>query len=192
MDKAHFKPLRAAALAATLVMVTGCATAGKFNCPAPDGVACMSTSQIYDLTNGEGSLVSAAGPAPSGKAARAAAKKDASHLVSATGDSLSLSAPVQANTGALREAALSLGGGGYTTAEVVPSVDAVARVPAMVMRIWVAPWTDVAGDLHMPSYVYTEIAGRRWSVGGDVRNANATSFDPNGPWTPSTTSVTTN
>lgn len=37
--------------------------------------------------------------------------------------------------------------------------------PARVMRIWVAPWIDAKQDLHMPSYVMTEVTPRRWSFG---------------------------
>jgi conjugal transfer pilus assembly protein TraV len=39
------------------------------------------------------------------------------------------------------------------------------REPAMIMRIWVAPWTDKNDDLYWPSYLFTEIQPRRWSVG---------------------------
>ena len=40
------------------------------------------------------------------------------------------------------------------------------RVPARVMRIWIAPWEDSRGDLHAPGYRYTEIEPRRWTLGG--------------------------
>ena len=39
------------------------------------------------------------------------------------------------------------------------------RIPARVMRIWIAPWEDSRGDLHAPGYVYTEIESRRWTLG---------------------------
>ena len=39
------------------------------------------------------------------------------------------------------------------------------RVPAQVMRVWIAPWEDSRGDLHAPGYLYTEIEPRRWSLG---------------------------
>ena len=32
------------------------------------------------------------------------------------------------------------------------------REPALVMRVWVAPWEGANGDLNAPGYVYTEIA----------------------------------
>lgn len=39
------------------------------------------------------------------------------------------------------------------------------REPALVMRVWVAPWEGANGDLNAPGYVYTEIAPRRWTIG---------------------------
>ena len=39
------------------------------------------------------------------------------------------------------------------------------RVPAQVLRVWIAPWEDAHGDLHAPGYVYTEVVPRRWSFG---------------------------
>jgi hypothetical protein len=41
---------------------------------------------------------------------------------------------------------------------------AALRVPARVMRIWIAPWEDSRGDLHAPGYLYTEIEPRRWAL----------------------------
>jgi conjugal transfer pilus assembly protein TraV len=45
------------------------------------------------------------------------------------------------------------------------------RTPAQVMRIWIAPWEDKDGDLHMASLVYSEIEHRRWVVGSKVGDA---------------------
>lgn len=39
------------------------------------------------------------------------------------------------------------------------------RTPARVMRIYVAPWVSQSGALTMPSYLYTEIEPRRWTIG---------------------------
>jgi hypothetical protein len=38
------------------------------------------------------------------------------------------------------------------------------RAPAQIMRIWIAPWEDTAGNLHGASHVFTEIAPRRWQM----------------------------
>lgn len=171
--------------AVLVLSLSGCMTSGKFSCASPDGVSCMSTQQVYEYTNG--APVSAVTPAVEDRRASRVREpgKVAAHHVGATGDALTLSAPIQPAGGSFREAALSLG-------EYAPSMIPVAEgapvalVPASVMRIWVAPWTDATGDLHMPGYVYSEVAERRWSVGGDVRALAPSSFDPNGPWTPST------
>ena len=45
-----------------------------------------------------------------------------------------------------------------------PGDPAALRVPARVMRIWIAPWEDSRGDLHAPGYLYTEIEPRRWAL----------------------------
>lgn len=39
------------------------------------------------------------------------------------------------------------------------------RTPATVMRIWIAPWIDKNDDLHVPSYLYTEVEARKWTIG---------------------------
>lgn len=39
------------------------------------------------------------------------------------------------------------------------------RVPAQVMRIYISPWEDEKGDLHMGGFVFSEISARKWSVG---------------------------
>jgi len=192
MKTAHVRPALKSVIASSLfLLLAGCATSGGFSCNAPDGVSCMSTPELYEMTNGYG-----AGQVPQPEKNRrvrasrgAASGKAAAHQVSATGDALALSAPVQSRGGSFNESALSLGASPRMAAAgphlVGNAPDAIGRMPAQVMRIWVAPWTDAIGDLHMPSFVYTEITNRRWSIGGDVRNPAATSsFDPHGPWTP--------
>ncbi len=41
------------------------------------------------------------------------------------------------------------------------------RLPPRVIRIWIAPWEDGDGDLHQPSYIYSEISPKRgrWLFG---------------------------
>ena len=38
------------------------------------------------------------------------------------------------------------------------------RQAAKIMRIYVRPWEDDAGDLHMSGFIFTEIEPRKWSV----------------------------
>jgi hypothetical protein len=52
------------------------------------------------------------------------------------------------------------------------------RVPARVMRIWIAPWEDSRGDLHAPGYVYTEIEPRRWTLGAQAERNRETLVRP--------------
>jgi hypothetical protein len=52
------------------------------------------------------------------------------------------------------------------------------RLPAKVMRIWIAPWEDSRGDLHAPGYLYTEIEPRRWTVGGPAEPERVTLIRP--------------
>jgi hypothetical protein len=52
-----------------------------------------------------------------------------------------------------------------TDAGLSSAIDPLAlRMPAQVMRIWIAPWEDSRGDLHAPGYLYTEIEPRRWAL----------------------------
>jgi len=39
-----------------------------------------------------------------------------------------------------------------------------AREPAQIMRLWIAPWEDAAGNLHGASHVFLEINPRRWRL----------------------------
>ena len=52
------------------------------------------------------------------------------------------------------------------------------RVPARVMRIWIAPWEDSRGDLHAPGYLYTEIEPRRWTLGAKTERNRKTLVRP--------------
>lgn len=44
--------------------------------------------------------------------------------------------------------------------------DAIAayREEAKIMRIFISPWEDQQGDLHMSGYIFSEIAPRQWAV----------------------------
>ena len=40
------------------------------------------------------------------------------------------------------------------------------RIQPRVVRLWLAPWEDSDGDLHMGGFIYAEVAGkRRWVLG---------------------------
>lgn len=153
---------RSIALAAVAVMTSACATmgGGEFSCPAPDGVTCMSTTDIYEATNARTNLESGMG-------------KHAVVGVAAEGASLSL-APTTRSGVVAEGGALAL-----ASAPVARGSDLPLRAEARVMRIWVAPWTDEVGDLVMPGHIFTEIEGRRWTIGGQAPSATSSLFDPN-------------
>lgn len=51
------------------------------------------------------------------------------------------------------------------------------RTPSMVMRIWIASYTDLNGDLNAPGYVYTEIEPRKWIM-NPAQAKNSSNFQP--------------
>lgn len=50
---------------------------------------------------------------------------------------------------------------------LLTSPEAVRR-PSKIIRIWIAPWVDSAGDLHQPGYVYAEVVQPKWVFGEDI------------------------
>jgi hypothetical protein len=59
-----------------------------------------------------------------------------------------------------------------------PEDPAPIRMPAQVMRVWIAPWEDSRGDLHAPGYLFTEIVPRRWSLGVPATDTTARLIRP--------------
>ena len=61
----------------------------------------------------------------------------------------------------------------------LPDQPVPIRTPAVVMRIWVAPWIDTSDDLHAPGYVYTEIEPRKWIyLNESYKGSRSRSFAP--------------
>jgi len=135
---------------ATIVLISaalsGCANLGfgekEYACPGrPDGVSCVSTTDLYDMTDGDDYA----------EQLEAARRRP--------GDKNSKPEDVQARFAKPRG-----------PKPVVPELEDGAmpiRTPARVMRIWVAPWETAIGDLHLAEMVYTEVEARRWQVGVD-------------------------
>lgn len=151
-----------------LIGLSACSSFGlgedHFGCPGmPNGVQCMSTRQVYDLTNvrdhvgadNYGGTVIQSGRAGGGNGtpeadsgeARAVAAKAA-----ATVDDRPF--PFIADEGR------------------VP-----IRTPSLVIRVWVASWETDDGDLNMPGYVYSEVAPRKWQIGNQT-HATPTTLRP--------------
>ncbi len=51
------------------------------------------------------------------------------------------------------------------------------RQPPLIVRVWVAPWEDEAGDLHDQSYFYTMIHSGKWVIEAN-RTAISNRFRP--------------
>ncbi len=84
-------------------------------------------------------------------------------------------AKVSFSQGALKESATLKGAPKESaTSEDVDTVRSLSledekpiRLPPRIIRMWVAPWEDGDGDLHQPSYIYSEISPKRgrWLFG---------------------------
>lgn len=107
----------------------------------PEGVRCMSARQVYEQTH-NGQRPQPIGERPS----HSIPVKGAASPKAATASIDPLPHPVSASV-------------------LTPLRSLPLRTPSQVMRIWIAPWIDDRGDLMVPSYVYTEIEPRRWTIG---------------------------
>lgn len=140
------------AIALTLSL-SACATPKRdYACGMTDpGMPCSSVEEVYAATH-YGQI-----DAPAGKAARpnrgvgAGAGNEHAFEIALEGDSLLL---VDAEPPAYEP-----------DAPVVAHPDGPRRTAARILRIWLSPWEDELGDLHMAGHVYSEIEGRRWQVG---------------------------
>ena len=130
----------------------------------PEGVSCMSARDVYKLTDGGKPVVAlpgqptaldAAPAAPDTPAPAGAGPAAASPTTPAS--TLSPRPPLPA-TGPMQTIALRPEDAG--AADIVP-----LRTPSRVLRVWIAPWEDTSGRLHVPGYTYAEIEPRRWSIG---------------------------
>ncbi|WP_440986229.1 TraV family lipoprotein (plasmid) [Xanthomonas sontii] len=180
--------------AGLLLALGGCASIGhdKFACPAPDGFTCMNPVEVYEATNGNSGVdeISGTNPKKSRKAGTKSHAPTAILIPAATpvgattsvavgpdrcckpilagiqmgrNDSLSL-APPSAPIAPTRASADAVNRAGHTSRTEVPLGDAY-REPAKIMRIYVAPWQDEEGDLHMGGHIYTEVEPRKWRIG---------------------------
>lgn len=183
-----------------LLLAAGSAQARgrKFSCPLPDKRACASVQEVYDATNNGQQYGEQPEAEPVRRSHRSRPERavfvsrpvepvggtpvptpdrccaPVRTAVTVKGDTLAVASPVS-----------------YQGAEVPPPevVDAALRsrsemvvrttriepfrVPAQVMRVYVAPWEDEQGDLHMGGYLFSEIAPRRWSVAAPRRTTYA-------------------
>lgn len=173
----------AAALGCSLLAFNADARNKKFSCPLPNGAKCMSVEQVYEATHNRSSLdaspvvtqplpaapipvppIPVAGqPVPRSTRCCDPVRTD----VTVVGETLAVSSPSPGYTGYQTVAVAAPAAVPVATtvaAPVAPRGESY-RQPAKVMRIFITPWEDEAGDLHMGGYVLTEVEPRRWSVG---------------------------
>ena len=129
-----------------MTMLGGCAVGSQdFSCPdVPTGMACTSTRDVYDRT--EGADVAAE------------AQSDQDEVASTSGDTANTDQSMNGQPQKRRQRQTA-------RAPVRQQKQLPIREPSQVMRIWVAPWEDEGGNLHMSGLIYTEIVKRRWSIG---------------------------
>ena len=128
----------------------------------PEGVSCMSAREVYKLTGDGKPVIALPGQPTALDTAPAAAGPTAGSSAGTTGSTSPASAtfprPPLPATGRVQTIALRPEDAG--AADIVP-----LRTPSRVLRVWIAPWEDTSGRLHVPGYTYAEIEPRRWSIG---------------------------
>jgi conjugal transfer pilus assembly protein TraV len=136
-------------LVLSILALTGCASLGigksEYSCKGyPKGVTCKSAREVYALTEYQESVRSTTKndkekcPDCQSKQQSQEERKDVTQ---------NLSPEVQA----VRQT---------TYSGPIP-----IRTPSKIIRIWIAPWEDTDGFLHLESYIYAEIEPRRWMIG---------------------------
>ena len=129
-----------------LFVLSGCSsalnTAGSdsFACPGMPGVICKTPAEVYKMTNGDINDINLHPERKNQKQLSASSAAGAVKKLSPA------SAELRAVDG-----------------EMNGQLPLPIRTPAIVMRIWMAPWKDANDDLHWPSYIYTEIEPRKWA-----------------------------
>lgn len=125
-----------------------------------EGTKCMNSWDIYKLTNG--------GKSPSEMKKEAKAAKEA--------EEKGLSNVPNTTQGGSSDTVID----NFVTPNL-PNRPVPVRTPAIVMRVWYAPYTDADGNFVVPGYSYIEIEPRKWTLG--VHNqgqnvANSHVFEP--------------
>ena len=118
--------------------ISGLGGDSKYACKAPDGVACDSVSGTYAnaLHNN----------LPSQQAQRSARRQKETSEENAS--------PTVGRPISLATANLS----GTT---ITPSP---LRTQARILRLWIKPWEDAAGDLYDQGYVYVQVDNGQWQI----------------------------
>lgn len=172
----------AAFAASACTSLSGLGGESKFKCPMPDGVPCMSMSEV-DSSYRAGVLpgqhrpppVSLGEPTSQGSPARAGGDDAPVSTAAAEGGNTGAASPAQpapaAPTAARwlpqRERPMPPRQA-VADREALPTAAAIPigaiRTEPTIIRIWIAPWEDADGDLNDQGYVYLQIDAGRWLI----------------------------
>jgi conjugal transfer pilus assembly protein TraV len=131
--------LSLAALGAGCSSFSGLDAKGSFACPLPDGVTCLSVTEVY----GESLRGALPGQQPGGRAPKQ--PSDAKPAPSAGAAAPSSTA--------------------YRTAHPAPpSSGAPIRSAPRILRIWIAPYEDSDGDLRDQAHIYVTVDSGGWEI----------------------------
>jgi conjugal transfer pilus assembly protein TraV len=135
-------------LLTSAIALSGCAGRPKYQCPFTGGVKCLGAIDVYRASE-EGTLNDPVEADQGNASARPITGSDEWAGETVVGDDGSL---VIADSLSVAPA-------------VVETNEDPLLSPARVLRVWVAPWEDASGALHLAGYVYSEISKRKWRVG---------------------------
>lgn len=131
--------------------LSGCSA--NYNCKGfPDGVSCLSAREVYTATEYVESL--------------------SSESLDEKGKPMGTS-PARQNATTVAPQSNLVPGAVHAVREYRQENPLPIRTPEQVMEVWIAPWEDRDGSLHMASTVYTEIERRRWTVGDRIADNQA-------------------
>lgn len=149
-----FKKVLPFTLLAGSALLTGCASSmglgnSEFGCSGyPAGVQCMSTKDMYALTEQPGAVTAEQAIEYQQQTGKHPMDESSEHdeepLPSAPSN---LSEPHLLSQSPISDKAVPI------------------RTRSKVMRIWVAPWESGDGDLQVSGLVFTELEERRWNIG---------------------------
>ena len=134
---------------AALAALSGCSsvmnTAGSsdYSCPGmPNGVVCKTPLAVYKSTHLDSPITEFDLPIGSSSVSDAQGGTSVANVTA-------------------RMASIAVG----TMSKKDASGPRPVREPALVARIWIAPWVDKQDNLHLAETQYTEIKPRTWTVG---------------------------
>lgn len=165
---------------ATALSMSACSmNETKFSCPVPDGVKCMSATEVYERTNFSETVA----PRTQGDANHRREERSVEvRTVTTAEETVVVDGPVQPVAYRPYQYAQATQSGNSLTVQAPQVTSQVSvmsssvatstettqephRDAAKILQVWVGPYEDEAGSLHMPTQVFVEIEPRKWSVG---------------------------